>query len=219
MKILMLAPHYITPKDFGGVRSWQIGSYLVNKGHTVIAIVPGVNPRTDEWYPIVRGHLYSESKINGVRVLRTTSFRPDRKVLIRRILYYSSQALVSFIIGLFSRNVDVILATSAATTMFFAWLLATIKRTALIIDARDLMTDIAIETGYLKPSFWVRMVLNLEKFVLKRADKVITISPGLRDMLIKKGLREEDVVVIPIGFEQRYSRQLIGIWMYARCMD
>lgn len=203
MDILFLAPHYITPDDFGGVRSWQIGSYLAGQGHTVTAIVPGINPRTGEWYPEVRGHLFATSKLDGVKLIRTAAFQINRKILLSRILYYVSQSLIAFIIGLLSGRADVVLTTSHTASMLFGWLLAKLKGAAFVIDVRDLIVDAAIEVGYVKPSLWVKTVLGLEHFLFKRANRIIAVSPGWRDRLLAKGLTAKDVVMIPLGFEPK----------------
>lgn len=201
MDVLFLAPHYITPDDFGGVRSWQVGSYLVSQGHNVTAIVPGINPRTCEWYPGVRGNFYSETELDGVKLIRTTALPNDREVLIRRILHYGSQALIAFLIGLFSRSADVVLATSHLPLMFFGWLLARLKGAAFVIDVRDLLMDAATEVGYVEKSLWVRIALRLEKFLFSRADRIMTVSHGWRERLKSKGLDAKKITLIPIGFE------------------
>jgi hypothetical protein len=61
------------------MRSWQIGRFLARRGHSVTLFAPGVDLRSGELFPEVRGRLYAESIVEGVRLIRPYSLPHFRR--------------------------------------------------------------------------------------------------------------------------------------------
>jgi hypothetical protein len=84
--ILLLFHHYRSPKDVGGLRSWQIGTHLARMGYQVTAVIPGVDPLTGERYLHFKKKLMMEEYQEGVRIIRTNSTANERNSKVRRAL-------------------------------------------------------------------------------------------------------------------------------------
>ncbi len=202
MRVLMLAHQFNLPSDVGGVRTWQIGRYLVRRGHDVSVVVPGVHPVTGQVHPEMRGKLVSRSQVEGINIFRTATFKNNRRSLVSRILYMLSQSLGAFVVGLMMRRSDVLLTTAAPpSTLFLGWVLARLRGARLAIDVRDLNVDAAIELGYIRRSPFVELVLKMERFVLRRAECVISVSEALGQIAVDKGAVAARITIVPIGFE------------------
>lgn len=71
----------------------------------------------------------------------------------------------------------------------------------MVVDVRDLPTDLAIELGYFGNGFLSRWMRGIEYFVYRRADLIITVSQGMRRLLADGGIAAERIHVAPIGYD------------------
>jgi len=72
-----------------------------------------------------------------------------------------------------------------------------LKKFLFIFEVRDLWPDVPIELGIIKNKIIIKILLWFEKLVYKRAAKIVVLSPGMRDGIIKKGINPDKIVLIP----------------------
>ena len=81
---------------------------------------------------------------------------------------------------------------AAPAAMLAAWLIGA----KLMLHVQDLEVDAAFATGCLKGEGLRRIGLRLEACLLKRFDKVVTISAGMADRLAAKGVGRRNLAVV-----------------------
>ncbi len=108
-----------------------------------------------------------------------------------------------------------------------AWALARLKRVPFLFEVRDLWPAFAIAIGVLRQPLLVRASLWLERFLYRRADRVMVNSPGYIDHVVAHGAKW--VEMIPNGadphmfdpaadgadFRERYGLEGKFIALYA----
>lgn len=202
-RVLFLPHHFREPTDKGGLRSWHIVNRL-EAVCPVVVVVPGVDTLTGERSPrLPRFRLWaSERRGANVEIVRVNALRNDRGSKLRRALYYLSFSSLQFLRGVLLRRVRVVLTTSMpVSTMLLGWLIARLRGASLIVDVRDLPTDLAIELGYFRDGSASRLLRRLEYFAYRRADRIVTVSQGMADLLVVGGVSAERIQVAPIGYD------------------
>jgi len=93
------------------------------------------------------------------------------------------------------KNVDLVWGTSPPIFQgFTAWLLARLKRVPFLFEVRDLWPLFAIAVGVLRNSILIKLSLWLERFLYRRADRVIVNSPGYVTHVTERGARRVELV-------------------------
>ena len=97
-----------------------------------------------------------------------------------------------------AHNFD-ILYTRNVPFALFALLIKKIKKSKLVLELNGLYSeDWKSEKRYYKINI-KKMWSYLEIFVAKKADAIIAVAPGIRDILIKKGINKDKIMVIANG--------------------
>lgn len=184
------------------MRSWQIGRFLAKRGHKVTVLAPGVDLRSGELFQEVRGKLYAESNVDGVRLIRPYSLPHFRRSALHRLSFEVIYAILSTFRALRVGKVDVIVAAyPPAVTPFFAFLLARILRVQYIFEMRDLMAEALVATGYVKLKLFNRFALMVENYIAEHSEQVICVSRGIKKVLSSRGIDETKITVITNGYE------------------
>jgi len=88
---------------------------------------------------------------------------------------------------------------------FGAWAalkLAQFYKVPFIYEVRDLWPESLISMGIIKKeSFFAKVLYYLEKEMLLKSDKVITLLPGAIDYFVSRGMLQDKAVYIPNGAE------------------
>lgn len=93
---------------------------------------------------------------------------------------------------------DVILATSPPLTIAVsAMAVKAVRRAPIVFEVRDLWPRAPIEMGALRNPAARRAALALERAAYRSAERVIALSPGIRDGVLSAGVPPERVEVIP----------------------
>jgi colanic acid biosynthesis glycosyl transferase WcaI len=78
-----------------------------------------------------------------------------------------------------------------------AWAVARITGARLVVNIQDIYPDIAVALGMLRNVSSIRFFERMERWIYRAADRVVVISEGFRQNLLRKGVRAEKVVVVP----------------------
>lgn len=178
----------------------QLAEDLVEQGEevTVITSLPhygrtSVHPD----YQNIRG-LFTDEKINGVRLIRTWVFVPPKPKLLYRVLNYLSYTVLSLIAGLRLKNSDVVLAINPPiTTPFSAWMSAVVRQVPLVVGIQDIWPDCVIRVGKLDNPIVVAISRWVEKLQYILSDKIIVLSDAMKDNLLDKKVKLDKIAVIP----------------------
>ncbi len=195
MHILLIHQAFAALDEPGGTRHHEFARYLAAQGYRVTVIASPVSYLTGSLTP--RSPLPMEDGM-GVRVIRAYTYRALHKSFVHRVFAFISFMASSFFAGLGVKNVDVVWGTSPPIFQgVTAWLLARLKGVRFLFEVRDLWPKFAIAVGVLKSPLLIRMSLWLERFLYRRADRLIVNSPGFISHVTERGAH--NVTIVPNG--------------------
>ena len=192
MHILIIHQAFASINEPGGTRHHEFARLLTARGHKVTVIASPVSY-------ITGGHTYqANSEMGGVTILRAAVYDAHHKSFIHRVLAFFSFMFSSFWIGLGVKNVDLVWGTSPPIFQgVTAWALARIKGAKFLFEVRDLWPQFAIAVGVLTNPILIFLSEWLERFLYRRADRVMVNSPGFVRPVTSRGAKR--VELIPNG--------------------
>jgi colanic acid biosynthesis glycosyl transferase WcaI len=199
-KILIHGINY-APELIGvGRYTRDLAEYLATQGHSVEVIT--APPHYPGWWvrPPYRSYAYAQEKLNGVTVRRCPLFLHRSGKGIWRLLIPLSFALAAtpvVVWRIIRSRPDVVLCIEP--TLFSApaaALAAKIVGARRILHVHDLEVDAAFAVGHLSGGLFKRMALSVERIILHRFKRIVTISDRMRDRLLEKRQLADRVMVI-----------------------
>jgi len=135
---------------------------------------------------------------NGVTIYRCPVWVPARPSGLKRLLHLASFALSSFPVMLYQVfwRPEVILTIEPP--LFCApasWLCARLSGARAWLHVQDFEVDAAFGLGILRARWLRNLVGGLEGWLMRRFDKVSTISPNMIRRLLRKGVLPEKTVL------------------------
>ena len=135
-----------------------------------------------------KNYLVKET-INGVKVYRSKQYVPKDPTFIKRIIHLISFTLGNFINLFKVGKPDIIISIIPFTTSaLLGWFLKKRYKSKHWVHVQDFEFDAAIDSGLLtgNKKVVINLLQNIERFVLKKADMVSTISFGMINKLKTK---------------------------------
>ncbi|MDQ1536874.1 MAG: hypothetical protein QOE58_1267 [Actinomycetota bacterium] len=122
---------------------------------------------------------------------------------LSRMTGWAIFAVQAVVIGLTRRRVDVVYASSPQLLVPVAGaLVSTLRRVPLIVEVRDLWPESIVAAGLLRPGSRVhKLLVGLERWIYKRADEIVVVTPGWEEHFAELGVNQEKVHVVPNGAE------------------
>ena len=152
-----------------------------------------------EWR--AENNFYKKEIINDIYITRCPIWVPTNPTGLTRILHLLSFSLTSFFpfINQCFKKPDVIFVVAPSFLCAPITLLSKffIKKKYLILHIQDFEIDSAFELNLLKGKFVKKILIKLEKFILKKFDLVSTISEKMRIKCILKGVQDTKTYVLP----------------------
>ncbi len=172
--------------------------FLASRGHRVTVIASPVSYLTGKNTPPK-----VERDAGGkVTIHRTYTYAALHRSFVHRVFSFLSFMLSSFWMGLKVKDVDLVWGTSPPIFQgVTAWALARLKGARFLMEVRDLWPAFAIAVGVLRNPLLIRLSQWLERFLLRRADRVMVNSPGFIEHVKAKGARH--VALVPNGADTR----------------
>ncbi|KAF0109074.1 MAG: putative glycosyltransferase [Anaerolineaceae bacterium] len=194
MHILLIHQAFAALDEPGGTRHHEFARTLAARGHRVTVIASRVSYLTGgKSSPFTIHHSPQENE--NITILRAYTYSALHKSFVHRVFAFVSFMVSSFFIGLGVQNVDVVWGTSPPIFQgFTAWLLARLKGARFLFEVRDLWPKFAIAVGVLKSPLLIRMSHWLERFLYRRADRLVVNSPGFISHVTERGARTVDLV-------------------------
>jgi colanic acid biosynthesis glycosyl transferase WcaI len=148
------------------------------------------------WYRREKKKFLSSPPID---IYRCPHYIPSKPTGVKRILSdftYFVSAFFQVIRLLFRRKYDYVLVVSPPLPVGLLGLLyGKLKGAKFIYHVQDLQIDAAINLGLIKSKLLIRLIYSLERFILRNADFVSSISEGMVRELKNKFSRE--VILFP----------------------
>jgi len=196
MKIIILSINYWPEVTGIGAFTTYRAEYLAAAGHQVEVCT--TFPYYPEWKVPQKysGRLALKEELNGVRILRSYAYIPNSVTPLKRIFHEASFIIGSTIRAVTRKRPDVMLVVSPPLGLAMtAILLSRLWRIPYVFDVEDLQPDSAADLRML-PGSVVKLLYKVEKAAYRHARLVTTLTPGMRNKIIDKGIAEEKVELL-----------------------
>ncbi|MHB0987046.1 MAG: glycosyltransferase family 4 protein [Bellilinea sp.] len=195
MHILLIHQAFAALDEAGGTRHHEMARFLVAQGHIVTIIASPVSYLTGGARREKIPWKSREEPEPGIMILRTYTIPALHKSFIHRVFSFFSFMFSSFMVGLGVRGIDLVWGTSPPIFQgVTAWLLARLKRVPFLFEVRDLWPAFAVAVGVLRNRMLIRLSEWLERFLYRRADRVVVNSPGFIQHVTSRGARFVELV-------------------------
>ncbi|OIR19167.1 D-inositol 3-phosphate glycosyltransferase [mine drainage metagenome] len=198
MRILIVGINYAPELTGIGKYSSEMAEWLAATGHQVRVVT--APPYYPEWR-VADGYAawrYGNESRRGVSVWRCPIWIPARPSGLKRLLHLASFALSSFPVMLrqiFWRPDVIITIEPPLFCAPAAWLCARLSGARAWLHVQDFEVDAAFDLGILKAQWMRRIVSKSESWLMRRFDRVSTISPNMVRRLIQKDVAPERAVL------------------------
>lgn len=200
MRILLHSPYYAPELISIGKYNAEMAGWLRRRGHDVRVFTAA--PHYPSW-SVPQGHSawrYRHEVVDGVPVWRCPAWIPRRPGAAKRVLYSLSHLLSSLPLLLWQWRwkPQIVMSVEPPLLSFVpAWLAARLCGARTWLHVQDLEVDAAFDLGHMRGAAARRWALRLESALLRRADRVSTISSPMAARLRAKGLSAERVLLVP----------------------
>lgn len=198
MKILYFHQHFSTPKGSAGIRSYAMAQSLIRNGHQVTMVCGSFGAgQTGLTQPFNKG--VRRGVVDGIDIIEFELPYSNSLSFLKRILIFLSFAFKSIKVAL-TEQYDIVFATTTPLTagipgIFAKWL----RRKPFVFEVRDLWPELPKAMGVIKNPVVLWMMSVLEWTSYHSADRLVGLSPGIVDGIIKRGIAPEKVASIPNG--------------------
>jgi glycosyltransferase involved in cell wall biosynthesis len=197
MRILYLYQYFKTREGYGSTRSYEFVRRLRDAGHDVLVVtstarIPALTGRRR------RGVI--EGEIDGIPIHAVPSTYSNRMGFVRRLLEFLRFAWISSITVLRERRPDLILASSTPLTIAIPALAGRLFRgIPVVFEVRDLWPEVPAGMGILRNRVLIAAAKALARLTYRKSARIIALSPGMREGVLRYCVAPERVVVIPNG--------------------
>ena len=195
MHILLIHQAFAALNEPGGTRHHEFARFLVEQGHKISIITSPVSYLTGKDTSSPKIETESDGRLS---IYRAYTYSALHKSFLHRLYSFFTFMVSSFFTALKIKNVNLVWGTSPPIFQSFtAWLISKLKKTPLLLEIRDLWPAFAVAVGVLNNKVLIKMSLWLERFLYRRADRIIVNSPGYVEHIQAKG--GENITLIPNG--------------------
>lgn len=224
MRLLVIGVNYAP--DLVGVAKYntELCEGLVARGHSVRMIT--APPYYPDWRipPGYHSGWYRREALNGVDIVRVPIYVPRQPSGMKRLVHHAtflSAAAPPLLSAAIHWRPDIVLAVAPSLLSApIAALAARMTGAAAWLHVQDMEVDAAFELGLLQRRVTRRLMLGLERSIMRAFDRVSTISPQMMQRLSQKGLNPDrlrefhnwiDTAVIAPGSNQTRLRPELGL--------
>lgn len=191
----MYHQYFISREGAGGTRSYENALALIKAGHSVTMVCGDGHSGLEKKYKFGR----RRGIVDGIEVIQFNIKYSNHLSLLRRSLSFLKFIIQSLGI-VFTEKYDVIFATSTPLTIGIPGIFAKVFRGKyFVFEVRDLWPDLPVAMGVIKNPVVIYLLKLLEYLTYKSADRLIGLSSGMVEGIIKKGIPKERVKLLPNG--------------------
>ncbi|MBC7215020.1 MAG: glycosyltransferase family 4 protein [Burkholderiaceae bacterium] len=171
---------------------------LVRQGFAVDVLTGFPNYPGGKVYPGYRIRWRQREVIDGVQITRVPLYPNHDQSAIKRVLNYASFAASATIYGVFmTRRANVMYAYHPPLTVgVAAALIKLFRRVPVVYDIQDMWPDTLRATGMLNNPKALHLVAKVCRWVYRRMDAIVVLSPGFKRLLLERGVPESKLSVI-----------------------
>lgn len=194
-RVLLLTQWFDPEPTFKGL---VFARELVRQGFDVEVVTGFPNYPGGKVYPGYKIKWLQRELIDGVHITRVPLYPNHDQSAVKRVLNYLSFAASTLFYGVFmAKRANVIYAYHPPLTVgISASLIRFFRRIPVVYDIQDMWPDTLRATGMLNNPRALRIVDAVCRWVYRRVDRIVVLSPGFKRLLLQRGVAEDKVSVI-----------------------
>jgi len=203
MNIWILNHYAVTPDLPGGTRHFDFGKELVKRGYRVTIFASSFQHGTMRYIKDSSKKDFIVEEFEGVRFvwIKTSPYSGNDWRRVVNMLSYSVRGY-EVAKKLDIEEHDIIIGSSVHLfAVLTAYLLSKKYKTPFVMEVRDLWPQTLIDMGMSKWHPFVILLGILERFLYKRANKIITLLPKAHEYIEKLGIPKDKIAWIPNGVD------------------
>lgn len=202
MHILFLTDNFPPEGNAPATRTYEHAREWVKKGVQVTIITGAPNFPEGVVFKGYSNKWLHKENIDGITVWRVKTYITANEGFVKRTLDFISFMLSSFLFGLFTKKVDVVVGTSPQFfTAISAWALAKLKRVPFVFELRDIWPASITAVGAMKKSKLISILEKIELFLYKQASSIISVTNSFKSELIERGVEPNKIKVVLNGVD------------------
>lgn len=202
MHILFLTDNFPPEGNAPATRTFEHAREWVKKGHKVTVVTCAPNFPEGKVFNGYKNSWLRKDQIDGINIWRVKTYITANEGFLKRTLDFVSFMFSSFVFGLFSRKVDVVIGTSPQFfTVISAWALAKVKRVPFIFELRDIWPASITAVGAMQKNKVISFLEKLELFLYNQADSIISVTHSFKKELIDRGVDSCKIDVVLNGVD------------------
>ena len=197
MRILVLTINYWPERTGIGAVLTRRCEYLASLGHE-ITVCTGM-PYYPEWriHPGYEGKLFLREERNGVTILRSWMWVPKKVTSANRVVFESTFLASSLLRATNSLKPELLLVVSPPLGLgLSAVFLSRWWKIPYAFDVQDMQPDAAADLGMI-PRAVLPVLYRLEAMAYRNASLISTVTEGMRQKIVAKGISGDKVAVVP----------------------
>ena len=204
MNIWMLNHYAVTPDLPTGTRHFDFGMELSRRGHNITVFASGFHPaRSTKKCPHNRDKYLVEEINNNFRFVWVKTFRYEKNDWRRVVNMLSySRRVPKIVKSLNLTKPDIIIGSSVHLfAVLTGYLLSRKFGSYFIMEVRDLWPETLIDMGVPRWHPFIVLLGLLERFLYKRADKIIVLPPKAHEYIESLGISSHKIRWVPNGVD------------------
>ncbi|MFZ0219281.1 MAG: glycosyltransferase family 4 protein [Candidatus Aquirickettsiella sp.] len=204
MNILVLSDNY--PPEMNA--NARIVSELLEhwaQSHSVTVLTCHPNFPRGKIFNTYKNQWLKKSSYKDVNIIRVKTYMHPNSGFFRRSLDFFSFGLVSFCVGLFQKNADIIIGV---TPQFFAALsaccLALIKKRPFVMILCDLWPDSIVANRLMKKNWLYKIIKKIEYWMYHKATSIVILSRQFRKYLHQAGIADNKIFTSISGVSKQF---------------
>lgn len=196
---ILITTNYYYPETIGaGIWITQLAQELKARGHEVTVITSFPSYPLGKLFDGYRNRLARRETVDGIEVIRTFTYATPNKSFWARAAGFGAFCLSAAPGYLrWRRPVDVVYAILPPLPLgVSAWAIAKASGARLVVNIQDIYPDIAVALHYLSNPAAVAFFRRMERWIYRHADRIVVISEGFRQNLLRKGVEAAKLRVV-----------------------
>lgn len=195
MRILILSQWFQPEPFYKGI---SFVESLQARGHEVEVLTGFPNYPGGKVYDGYKIRLFQREDHQGARINRVALYPSHDQSGLKRLLNYASFAWSAALLGPWLvRRPDVIYVYHPPGTIGFpAAVLRLLKRAPIVYDIQDMWPDTIASTGMMSNGRLLKVLGAWMRWVYRRADALVVLSPGFRRLLENRGVPPTKIEVV-----------------------
>jgi lipopolysaccharide/colanic/teichoic acid biosynthesis glycosyltransferase/glycosyltransferase involved in cell wall biosynthesis len=200
MRVLFVTQYFPPETGAAPARALHFAQALERAGHQVRVVTGLPNHPAGVVHPEYRGVRHARERLGGIEIERVWLHASPRKTTQTRLLNHLTFAVSALGAALARPRADMVFAS--IPPLFLggtAWLAARRHGAPLVLDCRDDWPAAAVALGEMRPGLAAAMLEAYARFLQRRADRVLAVTPGMLRAFERAGLDAGRLVLITNG--------------------